>query len=162
MAELTDVIMFGVIIFSLGIGLVLVHYTTGNVVDNMINQSIIAADNTTVQILEDTQTLTLRFDYMLFGVLIGLILATIIGGWLAGGSHPIFMFIYFIIIIIAIVISSIFSYIWNNLPTTIANHITTSNAFPITIHLLNKLPYYVLGIGFVGIAIMFSRRYVEG
>jgi len=161
MVEFQDAVVTGVILFSIALGLVIVHLATGILVTDMISKPIINSSNVTVQVLQDTQELTNGFDYIVFGVLMGLILAAIIGGYLAGGAHPILMFIYFIIMVIAVVTASLMSYIWNEQLTALLNA-TINDSFPIANHIITFLPIYVAAIAFVGLIIMFSRRYMEG
>jgi len=161
MVEFQDAVIVGVVLFSIALGLVIVHMATGMLVTDMISKPIINDSNTTVQVLQDTQDLTNRFDYIIFGVLMGLIFAAIIGGYLAGGAHPILMFIYFIIMVIAVVTASLMSYIWNEQLGTLLNN-TISTSFPIADHIVTYLPIYVAAIAFVSLIIMFSRKYMEG
>jgi len=159
MVEYQDILATGVILFVLALGIVIIHYATDTVLVDMITNPIINDSNTTVGVLQDTKDLTNRFDYIVFGVFIGLILSAIVGGYLSGGAHPVLMFIYFLILVVAIVVASLLSYVWLE-PLSTSNLATTiSTSFPITNHLITYLPIYVSGISFIGLIIMFLKRF---
>ena len=161
MDNFEEIIMIGIIIFAIAIGAIALHSIFGTVVDNMTSIKIINESNATKTVLLDTEEVTNRYDYIIFGLFIGLILASIIGAWVSG-NHPILMIVYFIIIILAIVVSSILSYSWDTFMEKSPVIASSLVKFPITQHLISNLAYYVSGIGFFSLIVMFSRKYMEG
>lgn len=156
-----DVILTGVLIFTLGLTFVVVNYMYGDVVDEMLLIDEVNQSNATINALEDGRTISNRLDYVLFAVFIGLILAIIISGWFVGGN-AIFMFIYFIFLVIAVSVSAVLSYVWEDIPsraTVLASTITGN--FPITNHILVNLPMYITVIGFIGVIVMFAKPFFQ-
>jgi len=155
----SDVLMIGVILFALGIGFFIIHYTITNVTDEMLSIPELNATNGTVTSLQSMKTTVARLDYIIFAVFIGLILGLIITSWFIGGN-PMFMMIYFIVWIIAVVLSTILANTWE----TVTNMVifgTTITDFPLTNNILLYLPIYIAVIGFIGFVIMFAKPYVS-
>lgn len=157
MASAQDILFFGVIVLIFGTGFLTMHYMVGQVVDNMLQVPVInntAGARTSVQSMNNMAN---RLDYVTFGLMIGLILAMIIGGWFVAG-HPMFMFVYFIVIIIGVTISTLIANFWEAY-SGMAIFGTSVEAFPITNHVLSYLPFYVAIIGFIGMIVMFAKPY---
>jgi len=155
-----DVILVSVITLALAMVLFASFFISRSAIDTMVSIPTIAADNATVQVLQDTKDLTLRFDSVVFGVFIGLVLAILITSWFVP-SNPIFAAIYFIVIVIGVVLSTIMSNVWEQM-TTSAIFGTTIQSFPIANNLLSNMPVYLAVVGFLGIVIMFAKPAVFG
>lgn len=155
-----DVLFIAVILFSMAIGLFVVHYALNESVDALITNPSINQTNKTVTAFQDIEKVTNKFDYLIFGLFIALSLSLIITGYFIGG-HPIFMFIYFIIVVIAVTISTVLSNSWEYI-TQLPIFSTTISSFPITNNLIIYLPIYVAVLGFIGIVIMFAKPYISG
>ena len=158
-ASARDVVLVGVLTFALGMGLFILFYISSSMVDQMVGMTEINQSESAVAALEGIDNVTSRFDYVVFGVFIGLILALIITGWFIGGI-PIFMFIYFIVIVIGVVLSTMLANTWSDITGASIFGSTVTN-FPITNNILSNLPYYMAVIGFIGIVVMFAKPYVE-
>jgi hypothetical protein len=155
-----DVLMIGVLIFTFAIGFFIFHNISNTVINQMLTNPQINSSNATVNVLQGTQRVTARMDYVIFGLFIGLIIALILTSWFIGGN-PIFMFIYFIVLVFGIVTSVVLSNVWEEVSTK-AIFGTTINAFPITNHLMTYLPIYSAIIGIVGLVIMFAKPALAG
>jgi hypothetical protein len=159
-----DVIVIAAILFTMGLGFFIAHYSVNTMVDELISNPTINVSNHTVQSLEGTANVTGRMDYVVFGLFIGLILALIITGYFIGGN-PLFMFIYFIFVVLAVVISAVLANTWyevaNNVLFSVGGSMT-KDSFPITDHLLSNLPIYMTIIGFIGLLSMFAKPFIEG
>lgn len=155
-----DVVLTGALVFALGIGLFVMFKITGDVITNMVNVPIIANDTTVVQVLNNTLALRNRFDYIVFGLFIGLVLAVMITGWFVAGS-PLFMFLYFLGIIISVILSAILANVWET-TTAMAVFGTSLASFPITNHIILQLPIYSGIVGFVGLVVMFAKPFLLG
>ena len=155
-----DVLMIGVLIFTFAIGFFIFHSISNTVINQMIANPQINSSNATVNVLQGTQRVTARMDYVIFGLFIGLIIALILTSWFIGGN-PIFMFIYFIVLVFGIVTSVVLSNVWEEVSTK-AIFGTTVASFPITNHLMTYLPIYSAIIGIVGLVILFAKPALAG
>lgn len=154
-----DVLIAGIIVFSLGLGLFIIHSIMSTTVDNMISVGEINESENVVTALEGIDNITARFDYLLLGVFIALILGIIITGWFIAGNS-IYMFIYFIVIILGVVISALLANVWEEVSQA-SIFGTTISSFPITNNILMNLPIYLSILGFIGIVIMFAKPRIE-
>lgn len=150
-----DLMFIAVLIFGFGIAFFAAHYALNESLDAMIENPVINQTNESVTALQDAKDLTARFDYILFALFIGLVLALIITGWFIGGQ-PIFMFIYFIVVVIATILSAVLSNVWDTVVSTVS-FASDISAFPITNHLISNLPIYIAIVGFIGIVVMFAK-----
>jgi hypothetical protein len=150
-----DIIIIGAMIFALALAFFVTHFIINQTVTQMIANPVINESTAAVQSLQGSQNLTNRFDYVVFGVFIGFVLAMIITGWFIGG-YAIFMMIYFIFVIIAVVMATILANIWESVSTASIFGATVA-AFPITNNLMTYLPMYMAIIGGVGILVMFAK-----
>lgn len=141
----------------MAIGFFIFYDIYNEVTDEMLAIEELNQTDSFVDVIEGSQDVTNQFDYVIFGIFIGLIVGVIITGWFIGG-YPIFMFIYFIMIIISVVVSAILSYIWENISVASVFGSNVSS-FPITNHLMTYLPMYAAIIGFIGIVVMFAKPY---
>lgn len=156
-----DVILLAVVLFAVGIGLFAFNFMFNSSINSIIANDQINSSTAAVEAFQSTQTSVInRFDYIVFGVFVGLILALIITSWYIG-AHPIFIAIYFLLIVIGVTASTILANAWEEFSTASVFG-TTVTSFPITNHLLSNLPYYIAVIGFLGIVVMFAKPYLTG
>ena len=161
MASARDVILIGIIIFVIGIGLFVVNFVTNTMVDTLVAIPTINNTQAARDAFTDTQDMAnSRFDYIVFGLFMGLLFGFIIAGYFVGGE-PIFMFFYFLITVIGVITSMVLANVWYDVTTqTVFGTIATDN-MPITNNLLTFLPIYMTVIGILGIIIMFIRPLVN-
>ena len=156
-----DVILIGVIIFAFAISVFIVHNMMGQVVTKIVANDVVNSSEEAVEAFGSITTkITPRFDYMVFGLFIGLILALIITGFMVGG-HPIFMAIYFIFVVISVVLATVFNFVWESV-TNASIFGATINSFTYTNNILTNLPIYMAIVGFIGIVVMFAKSYMVG
>ena len=148
-------IIAAVVLFAFGMAFLAAHYGVNTAIDQMLLTIQINETPEVVTTLTATKDLTSRFDYVLFGLFIGLMLAVMISGWFIGGN-PFFMFIYFGIVSVAVVVSAVLANGWETMSQS-ATFAATVGSFPITNHLLNFLPLYIGIMGFIGIVAMFAK-----
>lgn len=160
MGSAQDVIMVGVLLFTLGLGFFIIYFAFDRAFTDLLAVPALNETQGVVDSFEAGRALLNRLDYVVFAVFIGLVLAVIITGWLVGG-RAIFMAIYFLVIMLAVVFSSIFANVWEQITQSTAFGITIS-AFPITNHLLLYLPIYTVAVGFFGMVVMFAKPYFAG
>jgi hypothetical protein len=155
-----DVIYIGAALFAAGIGLFLISWTSTTFIDKFQNSSAVngTSADTALQAVEDN--VINKFDYIIFGFFIALVLGLLITSWLIG-ANPLFMFVYFIVVTIGVVISTILSNVWESI-TRNPKMVATVAAFPITDHLMTYLPLYMGVVGVVGIIIMYAKPYMLG
>ena len=148
------------IVFIFAIFLFIVNFTAKLLSTSMmsvatINQTSPAA----VTAFQGMEKSANRFDYMVFGIFIGSLLALVISSWFLG-SEPIFVFIYMLVMVIAIPLAAVFANTWND----ISNSSVFGNtvlSFPITNHLMTYLPFYTVGIGILGMVIIFIKPFTQ-
>lgn len=155
-----DVMLIGVIIFALGIGFLIIHYSMTTVTNQILNNTVINSSQASVAAFTSVKTTVARLDYVGFAAFIGLVLALIITGYLVGG-YPIFMFFYFLVIIIMVALSTILSNIWETVSQS-TTFLVTTISFPMMNNLLLNLPYYMAVVGFIGVVVMFAKPYFQG
>lgn len=153
-----DVVLIAVILFSIGIGMFMIHSLFNTAVDKMLVTPVINESSAASSALSSAKSLSDRFDYIFFGLFIGLVLALMITSWFIGGN-PVFMFVYFIVVIIAVVLGTIMSNVWDSVSTASVFGVTVAS-FPLTNHILLYLPYYMSVIGILGIIVMFAKPYI--
>lgn len=158
--SLEDIGALVIVIFAAAIMFIAATVGYTSFVDKAVNITAINSSQSAVDAFNTTKDLQSRYDYVVFGLLIGFTLAIMIGSWFVPG-HPIFGFIYFIGLIIFIVLGLILSYAWNNIST----RITFADAieyFPITDFILNNFGIYITIVGFLAMIIMFGKPYISG
>lgn len=160
MASTNDVILIGIIIFTFAIAFFAVFFMSKQVTDQMLSISVINDSAATREVIQSSDNIRDRLDYVIFAVFIGLILALLISGWFVGGN-PLFMAIYFIIIVIGIAASAVLANVWETTSTSSVFG-TTVASFPITNNILLNLPIYTAVIGFLGMIVMFAKPYLMG
>lgn len=153
-----DILIAGIIVFTLAIGLFIAYMISNTVITSMMGISQINQSASAVAALQGSQKVTNQMDYVVLGVFIGLTLAIIITGWFIGGN-PIFMAVYSLVWVIAIVLSTILANTWE---TTTQSSVfgTTISHFPIANNLLLGLPIYIGIVGFLGLVVMFAKPYI--
>lgn len=156
-ASVQDVALIIVIIFSLAV-LGLVSKTAFNEFNNKVSTNPnINNSQVTIDALNAGYEITNKYDYIIFSVFMGLVIALIITGWLVGGN-PIFAFLYFIAIVIITVVAIVFSNVWWRISTnTVFN--TALTEMPITDFLISNIHIVTPIIGFVGILVMFAKPF---
>lgn len=160
MASGRDILVIAALLFMTGVAFLGTHYAANQALDGLINNTQINVSSDAVNALNTTKSLTNRFDYLFFGLFIGLVLTIIVSGWLVG-THPIFMFFYGIFVIIAVVVSAVFSNGWETFRSYAPFITTASTQFPIMNHVLNYLPLYISVIGMLGMVVMFAKPFVS-
>jgi len=150
-----DVALIGVLIFTLGVGFLSLHYMFNASVDNMLSVSVINESSDTVSVLGSAKALTERLDWIVFAIFMGLVLAMLIASWFIPG-HPIFMFIYFLAVLIIVVVGAVLSNAWDSFADE-APISGSKSSFGITDHLLSNLPLYLAVSGFLGMVILFGK-----
>lgn len=156
-----DILVIGVILFTIAIGFFIIKFAADSVVTKMVAIPMINQSTATVEALEGANSkIGAGYDYLVMGLFIGLTIALIITGWFIGGQ-PIFAFIYILICILGVVFSTVLSYVWNEI-TGMAIFGTTLAGMPISNHLLSYLPIYIAVIGFVGLVVMFAKPQNDG
>lgn len=153
-----DVILIIIVLFVMSIGTFAIHFMFNNTLDKMLEVPIINSSNSTREVLQAGQNISNRFDYIIFSIFIGMILALMITSWFIGGN-PIFMFIYFLFIIIGTVLSAVFSNIWSDVATSSVFGANIIH-FPLTNYILTWLPIYSAVIGILGLIIMFAKPFI--
>lgn len=154
-----DVVLIMFILLGLGVAVFGVHFMFNTTVNQMLGITAINSSDATVTALQSSQTISNRFDYIIFGTFIGLILALMISSWFIGG-HPIFMGIYFLVVIITVSISPVVSNMWDDIAQASIWGGNVAN-FPLTNHILSYLPIYMSVIGLLGLLIMFSKPFLS-
>ena len=150
-----DIVLFAVVFFTIVLGLFVISFTGTTIYNGLVTAPVVAGSTPTVSALGGINTVTARFDFMALGVFIGLILGTIITGWLVGG-HPLFMLGYILVVAITVSITAVLANSWEQI-TAFSQFATTLTTFPIANHLVLYLPLYVSVVGFIGIIVMFAK-----
>lgn len=151
-----DILLVAVLFFVFAIAITNLHFAYNTAADKMENISDINSTHV-YNALEGSRSAVNRFDYLALILFIGFLLAIIVTSFLVVGS-PIFMFFYILFIIIITIVSAILSYVWEtqlSSMTYIATYISTS--FPITNHILQQFPIYMVITGVIGFVVMFAK-----
>jgi len=154
-----DILMIAVLLFMFSLGFFVINYMVGTAVDQMVNIPALNETEDFVVAMDGMDRVISKFDYVLFGLFIALVLSLIVTGYFVGGN-PIFMFVYFIVVIITVVLSTIFANTWEQITET-AVFGTTVTAFPIANNLMLNLPIYMSVVGFLGLVAMFGKPFVS-
>jgi hypothetical protein len=155
-----DVIVISALTFVTAIIIYIIAFSGNAVIQRMILTPGVNESAGAVRALEGTQRTILRFDYVVFGVFIGLTLSLIITGWFVAGN-PIFSFIYFLVIVFAVAISAILSNVWQEMTSQVTLN-TLLYSFQISNQLMVHLPLYTTIIGFIGLIVMFAKPNLVG
>jgi len=155
LASVEDVIFLSVVLFMFLIAGVTVWMSYDKVLvsfksDQNLNVSHVYESMDAVQ-----NKVANKFDYVIFIVMIGMILAMIIGG-LFVDTHPVFAVVYFIVMVIALVFSAILAYAWSIIKVQPV-FIDAVTHFPLSNFIVSNLPFFVLGAGFISMIIIYSK-----
>ena len=160
MATIRDVVLIGVILFALSTGVLVLYFASQQIIGAMVLIPAINQSAGTVTVLNATNTTMARFDWLLFGTYIGMVLALIITSWYVPGN-AIYAFIYMIVAVIAVIISAFLANVWEAISqATVLSG--TASAFPIANHLLTYLPFYTAVVAFIGLVVMFAKPQDQG
>ena len=159
MATARDVTLFGAILFVLAMGLFVIYFGVQTVVTQLVAIPIINATEPARTAFNDITTTLNRFDYVIFGFFIALILSIMVSSWFVGGE-PIFIFFYFLVTVVGVLFSMVLANVWHEFVSNVTIFGSTINAFPITNNILTYLPIYVTVVGVLGVIIMFSKPYI--
>jgi len=159
MATARDIVLIGVLVFTLGLALFITHYMMSQSVDRMLLNTEINESAALSPLQSIGDNILPKFDYIVFVFFIALLLSLIISSWFVAGN-PIFMFAYFLILTIAVALSAVFSNVWAKFTQDYFG--TTVTHFAITNNILTYLPLYIAVVGFIGIIVMFAKPYFEG
>ena len=152
-----DIAVIGALVFAFALGFFILHFALNTTITAIIAVPEVNQSAGAVESFQAVSSMTERFDYIVFGLFIGLTLALIISGWFVGG-YPIFMFLYFIVIVVSVVLSAGLSNVWETVSQS-AQFGMTVVSFPIANNLLLNLPLYVAVVGFIGITVMFVKPF---
>lgn len=156
-----DVILLGVLVFTIAIGLLVIKFAVNTTMGVMINSSVLNESNGTIQAFQGVNQVTNRFDYIVFVIFIGLILGVLIASWFAAGN-PIFTFIYIIVIVLGVAFSTVLTTVWETITdSSVLGTQITNGSFTITNGIMLRLPMFLSIIGFIGLVIMFAKPYFQ-
>lgn len=155
MATARDVILIGVVLFTLAMTFFISKFAITKITDDMLVNPYINKTGQAVGVLQSTQQATDRADYIIMGVFIGLILSMIVSSWLVGG-HPVFIFFYILFIIFGVITGAFLANAWEDFSQN-AIFEGTVNKFPMTNHILLNLPVYLSITGFIGLIVLFAK-----
>ena len=144
-----------VILFVMAIVFLTVKYSYSEVVNRIINNTVVNSSTESVRAFTNTRDLTNRYDYIMFILLMGFTLSIFVIAWFSSG-HPLFAFVYFIALVLLIAVSAVLSFVWETI-TDLNMFATTASTFPITNLILDNFPVYIVIMGFVGMLIMFAK-----
>lgn len=153
-----DLILITVVIFAFAIGVFVLYFMFNSSVDKMLDIPQINDSAKTVESLQASKHTSERFDYIVFSVFMGMVLALMVTSWFVSGN-PVFMFIYFVMIIIGVAISAIKANAWSDVSQSSIFGSTVTH-FPLTNHLLSYYPIYIAAVGVVGLIVMFAKPYL--
>jgi hypothetical protein len=155
-----DVGVISVILLVTAVVLIVAAFIGVNIVNNMLTTNIIAANPQVSSMLAKQTATFYKYDWLFFGVFLGLVLGLIIASWFISGN-PLFMMIYFIIICIFVVCSFMISNTYETFSTNTAIMGTVAH-FPITNFIMLNLPYILSVVGMISLVIMFGKPSFEG
>lgn len=156
-----DILLIGILMFALGLGIFLFYFVQHSIITPLVNNPIISSSVATNESLTYMETnVGSKFDYLVFGTFIALLLGLLLTSWFIGG-HPIFIFIYFLVIGVGVFIMVVLSDTWEAI-TTSNYFVDTLKHFPLTNHLLTNLPIYLAIIGALALVILFAKPYMAG
>lgn len=159
-ASARDILVLSVVMFALALAVFILYFGFNTAVTSMKANTVINSSNATVEALNNAQSISERWDYMLAMLFIGLSLVTIILAWVVGG-HPLFMFFYFVIVAFAVIFATILGNVWESV-TSIAVFGVTLASFPIMNHIVSYMPIYIAAVGIMGLIAMFAKPLIGG
>lgn len=159
MASAKDLIVISGILLAVGLLIFIVNFAARTMVTQIVAIPQVNSSQAAVDAFNNIETSTNKFDYLFFGLFIGLVLTALITGWFVGGD-PIFMVMYFLVAVLAVIASTIISNVWYDASNSSVFGVTL-NYFPITNHILSNLPIYITVIAILGTVVMFSRPFLR-
>lgn len=151
----SDVVFAVIFIFSAALGMFILNFVFDTMTNDMVNNTAINSSDAAVGVFEGIDTTLNRTDWIVFGVFLGSMLAILVTSWYIAGI-PLFMAMYFIIISIGVLASIILSNVWGDFSGSSVFSNTVNN-LPITNHIVNYLPFYIVVVGVAGFVIMFAK-----
>ncbi len=151
-----DIMLSGIMIFTLAISFITLHYSWGQAAAKMLNNTQLNYSEDFRNSINATTKVTNRLDNIIFVMMIGFFLLTIILSWFVAGN-PIFTFIYFLFIIIITIVSAVLSYGWEKIAATSYFSTLVPANFPLTNYILNNFPIFMMAMGFIGMIVMFAK-----
>jgi len=160
MATARDVVLIGVLLFALGTGLFVVHYTSRTMFTEMLSIGAVNQTESAVTIFSSMNSTIDRFDWFMFVFFMGLMISLVVSSWFVPG-HPVYAAVYMVVVVVGVVAAAVMSNAWEAVSQS-SHFVSTLSSFPITNHLLSYLPYYVAGAGMIGLVVMFAKPRDEG
>lgn len=155
-----DIPFIALSIFAIAITFFAMAYFGSTIIDKFKENEVINGTASAVEVLNKTDAIHDRLDYVVFVLFVSSALLLIVTGWLVGGD-PIFAILYFFFVLFSILISALCSNMWEEF-TAASAWGTTLLSFPITNHILLFFPMYISIMGMIGLIIMFAKPYVVG
>lgn len=153
-----DLIVIPIVLLLSAFVFFVVKFTSSTIVTQIIAVPVIANNTHAVDAFNNISVSTSRYDYLFFGLFIGLFLSVIITGWYVGGD-ALFASIYFLVAVIAVLGSMIMANVWYDISNS-SIFGTTLTSMPITNHILTNLPVYVSVMAIGGLIAMFSKTFI--
>ena len=155
MANLRDILVFGILLFAVGLSVVMSVYISHSIANAVINTPTIGNNSYANQVMTNSNTAINMEDYIYLGMFIGLIMFIIISSWFVS-DYPIFAPVYFFGLVVVVFIAYVLQGSWNAFAS---NSIiaTTSSSMPITSFILGNLTYFVAAAGLIGLAIIYGK-----
>jgi hypothetical protein len=157
MSSARDIILIAILLLVSGVVLFTSHYITNTYMEIAKNNEILNSSQQAVDVYNKMESETARWDYIFMAIFVGLVIGVLVTGWLVAGNQ-LFMFLYMTFMVIAVIISPIMSNTYESV-TTSAVFGSTTDAFPITNFIMDKLPIFISAIGFLGFTVMFAKSY---
>jgi len=154
--SVVDIAFIMFVLFASAIAGLVIHYTVGNVVTEIVNTDVINSSPEAVSAFNSSITTTNRLDLVFLAIFIGLIIAFIITGWYIP-TNTIFMAMYWIITLVIVTVSVILSNVWESISQGGSPLTSSLTSLPITNYVLLHLPIFMSIIGFIGIIVMYAK-----
>lgn len=155
-----DIPFIALSIFAIAITFFAMFYFGGQIISKFKENDVIGNNSAAVEVLDKTDAIHDRLDYVVFVIFISSALLLIVTGWLVGGD-PIFAILYFFFVMFSILIAALCSNMWEEF-TGASVWGTTLLSFPITNHILLYYPMYIGIMGITGLIVMFAKPYTAG
>jgi F0F1-type ATP synthase assembly protein I len=165
-ADVVSIIYILVFLFLASIGALIFHYTWGKMADavtpafNSSGGNVSNYSEEVNTIMQKSKEATNILDYVFLVVFVGSIIGMILTSF-TFNSHPAFFILFVIILVITVILASVFSNAYETVEEkSIFNE--TKTHFPITSFIMDKLPLWIIVIGFTSILIIYAKsRYRE-
>lgn len=156
MTSARDIIVSMVVLFVSSIIIFVLAFVSNQINGQLQATSVINASTQAAAAMNSGLTTVANSgDYMIFGVYIGITLATLISAYFVA-ANPIFAFIYIIMVIIGVSLSTVLSNVYGTFTAT-AVFGSTNGLFPIANQLMTYFPHYIAVLGFIGLVILFNK-----